>query len=64
MEEKLAQGLPHVIRFRLETGVEPFQDIVFGWTHHEVAQVGSRTTSIIIISLIRELQWQNIILHL
>lgn len=39
VEEKLAQGLPHVIRFRLETGVEPFQDIVFGWTHHEVAQV-------------------------
>ncbi|XP_075869494.1 nondiscriminating glutamyl-tRNA synthetase EARS2, mitochondrial isoform X1 [Nelusetta ayraudi] len=39
VEEKLAQGSPHVIRFRLETGVEPFQDIVFGWTHHEVAQV-------------------------
>lgn len=55
MEEKLAQGLPHVIRFRLETGVEPFQDIVFGWTHHEVAQVGSTMTFIIIILLLLSL---------
>uniref|UniRef100_UPI0037E822CB nondiscriminating glutamyl-tRNA synthetase EARS2, mitochondrial n=1 Tax=Semicossyphus pulcher TaxID=241346 RepID=UPI0037E822CB len=39
VEEKLAQGVPHVIRFRLEEGVEPFQDLVFGWNHHEVAQV-------------------------
>lgn len=53
VEEKLAQGLPHVIRFRLETGVEPFQDIVFGWTHHEVAQVGSFMTFIMIRSLTR-----------
>lgn len=42
VQDKLAQGLPHVIRFRLETGVEPFQDIVFGWTNHEVAQVRAR----------------------
>lgn len=39
VQEKLAQGVPHVIRFRLEAGVEPFQDLVFGWNHHEVAQV-------------------------
>lgn len=41
VEEKLAQGVPRVIRFRLETGVEPFQDLIFGWNHHEVAQVRS-----------------------
>lgn len=45
VEEKLAQGLPHVIRFRLEAGAEPFQDLVFGWTQHEVAQVRSMMTS-------------------
>ncbi|XP_052370177.1 probable glutamate--tRNA ligase, mitochondrial [Oncorhynchus keta] len=28
-----------VIRFRLESGVEPFNDLVFGWNRHEVAQV-------------------------
>ncbi|XP_071783828.1 nondiscriminating glutamyl-tRNA synthetase EARS2, mitochondrial [Centroberyx gerrardi] len=39
VQEKLAQGLPHVIRFRLEAGVEPFQDLIFGWNRHEVAQV-------------------------
>ncbi|CAJ1053986.1 probable glutamate--tRNA ligase%2C mitochondrial [Xyrichtys novacula] len=39
VQEKLAQGVPHVIRFRLEEGVEPFQDMVFGWSRHEVAQV-------------------------
>ncbi|XP_034543811.1 probable glutamate--tRNA ligase, mitochondrial [Notolabrus celidotus] len=39
VQEKLAQSVPHVIRFRLEEGVEPFQDMVFGWNHHEVAQV-------------------------
>ncbi|KAM7419683.1 hypothetical protein PAMA_016663 [Pampus argenteus] len=39
VQEKLAQGAPHVIRFRLETGVEPFQDLIFGWNRHEVAQV-------------------------
>nr|XP_046228031.1 probable glutamate--tRNA ligase, mitochondrial [Scatophagus argus] len=39
VQEKLAQGVPHVIRFRLEAGVEPFEDMIFGWNHHEVAQV-------------------------
>ncbi|XP_044203502.1 probable glutamate--tRNA ligase, mitochondrial [Thunnus albacares] len=39
VQEKLAQGTPHVIRFRLEAGVEPFQDLIFGWNRHEVAQV-------------------------
>lgn len=28
-----------MIRFRLEEGAEPFQDLVFGLNHHEVAQV-------------------------
>uniref|UniRef100_A0A1A8CNZ4 Nondiscriminating glutamyl-tRNA synthetase EARS2, mitochondrial n=1 Tax=Nothobranchius kadleci TaxID=1051664 RepID=A0A1A8CNZ4_NOTKA len=39
VQEKQAQGASHVIRFRLETGVEPFHDLVFGWSRHEVAQV-------------------------
>ncbi|CAN9510584.1 unnamed protein product [Ophioblennius macclurei] len=39
VQEKLAKGVPHVIRFRLEEGVEPFQDLVFGSNRHEVAQV-------------------------
>ncbi|XP_030340217.1 probable glutamate--tRNA ligase, mitochondrial isoform X1 [Strigops habroptila] len=37
--EKLSQGLDWVVRFRLEKGVEPFQDLVYGWTKHEVAEV-------------------------
>ncbi|NP_001026638.1 probable glutamate--tRNA ligase, mitochondrial precursor [Gallus gallus] len=37
--EKLAQGLDWVVRFRLERGVEPFQDLVYGWNKHEVAEV-------------------------
>ncbi|XP_023154083.2 probable glutamate--tRNA ligase, mitochondrial [Amphiprion ocellaris] len=39
VQDKLAQGASHVIRFRLEAGVEPFQDLIFGWNRHEVAQV-------------------------
>ncbi|KAM9856586.1 nondiscriminating glutamyl-tRNA synthetase EARS2, mitochondrial isoform 2-T2 [Aulostomus maculatus] len=39
VQEKLAQGAPHVIRFRLEVGIEPFLDQIFGWNHHEVAKV-------------------------
>ncbi|XP_061889594.1 probable glutamate--tRNA ligase, mitochondrial isoform X2 [Entelurus aequoreus] len=39
VQEKLVQGAPHVIRFRLEEGVEAFQDLIFGWNRHEVAQV-------------------------
>ncbi|XP_055565027.1 probable glutamate--tRNA ligase, mitochondrial isoform X2 [Falco cherrug] len=37
--EKLSQGLEWVVRFRLEKGVEPFQDLVYGWNKHEVAEV-------------------------
>ncbi|KAJ3615282.1 hypothetical protein NHX12_018850 [Muraenolepis orangiensis] len=39
VQEKLSRGGPRVIRFRLESGVESFQDLVFGRTQHEVAQV-------------------------
>ncbi|NWR76165.1 SYEM protein, partial [Centropus unirufus] len=39
VEEKLSQGLSWVLRFRLEKGVEPFQDLVYGWNRHEVADV-------------------------
>ncbi|XP_015215506.1 nondiscriminating glutamyl-tRNA synthetase EARS2, mitochondrial [Lepisosteus oculatus] len=39
VKEKLMQKQPHVIRFRLQEGVEPFQDMVFGWNRHEVAAV-------------------------
>ncbi|XP_072320177.1 nondiscriminating glutamyl-tRNA synthetase EARS2, mitochondrial [Eucyclogobius newberryi] len=39
VEQRLAQGLSHVVRFRLQEGAEPFHDLVFGWTRHEVAQV-------------------------
>ncbi|KAK1164984.1 putative glutamate--tRNA ligase, mitochondrial [Acipenser oxyrinchus oxyrinchus] len=39
VEEKLGQKQPHVLRFRLEEGVEPFQDMVYGWNRHEVATV-------------------------
>ncbi|XP_015249496.1 PREDICTED: probable glutamate--tRNA ligase, mitochondrial [Cyprinodon variegatus] len=39
VQEKLAQGAPHVIRFRLEAGVKPFQDLIFGLNRHDVAQV-------------------------
>ncbi|XP_008937854.1 PREDICTED: probable glutamate--tRNA ligase, mitochondrial, partial [Merops nubicus] len=37
--EKLSRGLPWVVRFRLERGLEPFQDLVYGWHKHEVADV-------------------------
>ncbi|NWI15740.1 SYEM protein, partial [Crypturellus soui] len=37
--EKLSQGLECVVRFRLERGAEPFQDLVYGWSRHEVADV-------------------------
>ncbi|XP_072240806.1 nondiscriminating glutamyl-tRNA synthetase EARS2, mitochondrial [Leuresthes tenuis] len=39
VQEKLAQGVSHVIRFRLEAGVQPFQDLIFGWNRHDVAEV-------------------------
>ncbi|XP_068607327.1 nondiscriminating glutamyl-tRNA synthetase EARS2, mitochondrial [Brachionichthys hirsutus] len=38
-QEKLARGMPHAIRFRLDSGVEPLRDLVFGWNHHDVAKV-------------------------
>lgn len=39
IQEKLAQGVPHVIRFKLDAGDEPFQDLIFGWSRHEVGAV-------------------------
>ncbi|XP_077462173.1 nondiscriminating glutamyl-tRNA synthetase EARS2, mitochondrial isoform X3 [Stigmatopora argus] len=39
VQEKLALGASGVIRFRLQEGVEPFEDLIFGWNRHEVAQV-------------------------
>nr|XP_040042966.1 probable glutamate--tRNA ligase, mitochondrial [Gasterosteus aculeatus aculeatus] len=39
IREKLSRAVPHVIRFRLDAGVESFQDLIFGRSHHEVAQV-------------------------
>ncbi|NWU94443.1 SYEM protein, partial [Upupa epops] len=37
--EKLSRGQDWVVRFRLEKGAEPFQDLVYGWSKHEVAEV-------------------------
>ena len=37
--ERLSRGEPHVVRFRLDPGVEPFQDLVFGRNRHEVSEV-------------------------
>ncbi|XP_030636415.1 nondiscriminating glutamyl-tRNA synthetase EARS2, mitochondrial [Chanos chanos] len=39
VKERLAQGAPYVIRFKLDPGAEPFEDLVFGLNHHDVAQV-------------------------
>uniref|UniRef100_A0A3P8X0S4 Glutamyl-tRNA synthetase 2, mitochondrial n=1 Tax=Cynoglossus semilaevis TaxID=244447 RepID=A0A3P8X0S4_CYNSE len=39
VQEKMAKGEAHVIRFRLKEGVEPFEDMIFGWNRHDVAQV-------------------------
>ncbi|XP_043917069.1 probable glutamate--tRNA ligase, mitochondrial [Protopterus annectens] len=39
VEDKLAKGLSHVIRFKLVEGAEPFEDMVYGWNKHEVASV-------------------------
>ncbi|XP_069726001.1 nondiscriminating glutamyl-tRNA synthetase EARS2, mitochondrial isoform X1 [Phaenicophaeus curvirostris] len=39
VDEKLSQGLDWVVRFRLEKGVEPFRDLIYGWKKHEVADV-------------------------
>ncbi|XP_074866674.1 nondiscriminating glutamyl-tRNA synthetase EARS2, mitochondrial [Carettochelys insculpta] len=37
--EKLSQGADYVVRFQLKEGAEPFQDLVYGWSKHEVATV-------------------------
>ncbi|KAJ6653894.1 hypothetical protein lerEdw1_007652 [Lerista edwardsae] len=37
--EKVAQGAEHVVRFGLAEGVEPFCDLIHGWSRHEVASV-------------------------
>lgn len=37
MQQKLAQGIPCVIRFKLDSGAEVFQDLIFGWTRHDPA---------------------------
>ncbi|XP_062820599.1 nondiscriminating glutamyl-tRNA synthetase EARS2, mitochondrial [Anolis carolinensis] len=40
VEEKLSQGTDHAVRFRLEQGAEePFLDLVYGWSRHEVSSV-------------------------
>uniref|UniRef100_UPI00398E80C4 nondiscriminating glutamyl-tRNA synthetase EARS2, mitochondrial n=1 Tax=Pristiophorus japonicus TaxID=55135 RepID=UPI00398E80C4 len=39
VEERLAQGCPHVIRFRLEEGAEPLDDLVYGLKQLEPASV-------------------------
>ncbi|XP_069840034.1 nondiscriminating glutamyl-tRNA synthetase EARS2, mitochondrial isoform X2 [Dendropsophus ebraccatus] len=39
VQEKLSQNLPFVVRFQLPSGAHSFQDLVFGWTHHDVASV-------------------------
>lgn len=39
VQENLAQGKPHAIRFGLHAEAEPFEDLVFGWTGHAVGEV-------------------------
>ncbi|XP_078095998.1 nondiscriminating glutamyl-tRNA synthetase EARS2, mitochondrial [Mustelus asterias] len=39
IEERLAQGCPHVVRFRLEEGAEPFEDLVYGVNRLDPASV-------------------------
>ncbi|KAM3916344.1 nondiscriminating glutamyl-tRNA synthetase EARS2, mitochondrial [Leptodactylus fuscus] len=39
VQEKLAKNLPFVVRFQLPSGAHSFQDLVYGWTHHDVASV-------------------------
>ncbi|XP_075686543.1 nondiscriminating glutamyl-tRNA synthetase EARS2, mitochondrial [Rhinoderma darwinii] len=39
VQEKLSKNLPHVVRFQLPGGAHSFQDLVYGWTHHDVASV-------------------------
>ncbi|XP_053085750.1 probable glutamate--tRNA ligase, mitochondrial isoform X2 [Pangasianodon hypophthalmus] len=39
VQENLAEGKPHAVRFRLHPEAEPFEDLVFGWTGHAVGEV-------------------------
>ncbi|XP_043567621.1 probable glutamate--tRNA ligase, mitochondrial [Chiloscyllium plagiosum] len=39
IEERLAQGCPYVIRFRLEEGAAPFEDLVYGLNRLDPASV-------------------------
>ncbi|KAM3916932.1 nondiscriminating glutamyl-tRNA synthetase EARS2, mitochondrial-like [Leptodactylus fuscus] len=39
VQEKLAKNLPFVVRFHLPSGAHSFQDLLYGWTHHDVASV-------------------------
>ncbi|XP_044159703.1 probable glutamate--tRNA ligase, mitochondrial [Bufo gargarizans] len=39
VQEKLSKNLPFVVRFQLPGGAHSFQDLVYGWTHHDVASV-------------------------
>ncbi|XP_019634840.1 PREDICTED: probable glutamate--tRNA ligase, mitochondrial [Branchiostoma belcheri] len=36
---RLEDGIPHVIRFKLEDKAQPFTDLVFGVTRHDVASI-------------------------
>ncbi|XP_078613226.1 nondiscriminating glutamyl-tRNA synthetase EARS2, mitochondrial-like [Branchiostoma floridae x Branchiostoma japonicum] len=36
---RLEDGVPHVVRFKLEDNAQPFTDLVFGITRHDVASV-------------------------
>ncbi|XP_058615385.1 probable glutamate--tRNA ligase, mitochondrial isoform X2 [Onychostoma macrolepis] len=40
VQQKRSEGVPCVIRFRLDPGAEPFRDLVFGWTRHDPAAEG------------------------
>ncbi|XP_072337273.1 nondiscriminating glutamyl-tRNA synthetase EARS2, mitochondrial [Scyliorhinus torazame] len=39
IEERLAQGCPHVIRFRMEEGAQSFEDLVYGLNRLDPASV-------------------------
>ncbi|XP_071976298.1 nondiscriminating glutamyl-tRNA synthetase EARS2, mitochondrial [Engystomops pustulosus] len=39
VKEKMAKNMPFVVRFQLPSGAHSFQDLVYGWTHHDVASV-------------------------
>ncbi|XP_073502052.1 nondiscriminating glutamyl-tRNA synthetase EARS2, mitochondrial [Phyllobates terribilis] len=39
VQDKMSKNLPFVVRFRLPSGAHSFQDLVYGWTHHDVASV-------------------------